>query len=127
MAEDRCIICGEKKRGIRVREDWMINLIRWFKRNVTRSEKGYGLVVCKEDYQRYYKMRKRFESRRALYLALGIVFTLLMLFVSQNRLTAIVYGVIVILFFYLLAHLNYMPALEMPKGGAAREKGRRGR
>ncbi len=107
-------MCGEKRKGLRVREDYVIKSIRWFKRNVTRNEKGYVLVVCKEDYPKYYKARKKFESRRALYIALAVVFAALMVFISQNKLTALVYGIIVVFFFYLLSHLTYMPSLIMP-------------
>jgi len=114
MAEERCIICGERRSGLSVNEDNTIRFIRWFKRNITKNEKGYRLVVCKDDYQKYYKARKKFESRRALYLALGVVFTVLMLFVSQNKVWALVYGAIIIVFFYLLTYLTYMPSLKMP-------------
>ncbi|MCW6159724.1 MAG: hypothetical protein LVQ95_01385 [Candidatus Micrarchaeales archaeon] len=120
MAESRCIMCGQKKAGLRVKEDNVISLMRWFKRNVTKNEKGYTLVVCKEDYPKYYKQRKRFESRRALYVALGAVFAVFMFAVGANKPLALLYGAIIVAFFYLLSHLTYMPAVEMPAQRARR-------
>lgn len=125
MAENRCIMCGQKRDGLRVKEDSVIILMRWFKKNITKNEKGYRLVVCKEDFPKYYKQRKRFESRRALYVALGAVFAVFMLAVGADKLLALVYGIIIVLFFYLLAHLTYTPAVEMPAEGHHAEKRRR--
>jgi len=113
--ESRCIICGLPKDGLEVKEDYVINFIRLFKRNVTKNEKGYRLVVCKDCYPKYAKQRKRFDTRRATYITLGVIFTALFLVVSPNKLAALAYGVLITLFLYLLSLVNYVPALNIPQ------------
>ncbi len=128
MKDDRCIICGEKKNGLSVREDYMIQAIRWFKKNVTKNERGYALVVCKSCYPKYAKARKKFENRQLLYLILGVVFAAVLVYASVDKPLAILYGMLVILFMFLLSLLTYMPELEVPiaaggaKGPAEQEK-----
>ncbi len=89
-------------------------MIRLFKRNITKSEKGYRLVVCKECFIKYTSLRRKFERRRALYVAIGVIFTAMFLALSPNKLMALAYGILVIIFLYLLSLVNYIPALEMP-------------
>ncbi len=115
MKESRCIMCGNPRQGLEVRPDYMIDTIRWFKRNVTKSEKGYGLVVCRDCFARYDKLRRSYQRRQAMYVALGIIFALALVAVAGPRLlSALVYGLLIIAFMYLLAQLSYMPALRMP-------------
>ncbi|EQD59708.1 hypothetical protein B1B_08080, partial [mine drainage metagenome] len=45
---------GEKT-GHRRQRDYVIGAIRWFKKNVTKNEKGHALVVCKACYPAYKK------------------------------------------------------------------------
>lgn len=123
MKETRCIVCGKEKDGLEVRDDKVIEAIRWFKRNVTKNEKGYRLVVCKECYPVYLKARKRFERRQALYIAVGVVFAALILFASVNKALALLYGIAIVVFVYLLSILTYVPALNMPAQKKAQEKG----
>ncbi|MGC8572134.1 MAG: hypothetical protein ACP5RI_00305 [Candidatus Micrarchaeia archaeon] len=113
--EPRCIICGKEKEGLEVQEDFVISSIRWFKRNITKNEKNYKLVVCKECYPTYYKARERYEKRRALYLVIGILFALILLIISQNKILAFIYAVIVVVFVYLLSLFTYMPAVKIPE------------
>ncbi len=110
----RCILCGQQKDGIPVKMDHVINGIRWFKRNVTKNEKGYVLVVCRDDYKKYYKARASFVRKQVGYVTLGIVFTIVLAITSRGNLTGIFIGVIITLFLYFLSLLSYMPALEMP-------------
>ncbi|MGC8651640.1 MAG: hypothetical protein ACP5UH_00080 [Candidatus Micrarchaeia archaeon] len=118
MEENRCIICGLEKDGIEVKEDYIIDTIRWFKRNVTRNEKGYRLVVCKECYPKYKKARDSYTRREVAYLAIGVIFAaLLIAFSGGHELSAVFYGVLIIIFMYLLAQLSYMPALKLPQVG----------
>ncbi|MCL4373298.1 MAG: hypothetical protein M1360_00925 [Candidatus Marsarchaeota archaeon] len=116
MEETRCIICGLEKDGIEVKEDFIINTIRWIKRNITRSEKGYRLVVCKECYPKYKKARDSYVRKELTYLAIGVLFAaMLVVFSGGHVLRAILYGAIIIVFMYLLAQLSYMPALKLPQ------------
>ena len=121
--ESRCIICGKSLAGLEVRNDYVISSIRWFKRNVTRNEKGYRLVVCKEDFQKYYKQRKSFERKRGLYVGLGIVFAAALFLLSSFNLYSLAYGLGIIAFLYLLSLVSYIPALDIPAEGknAAKE------
>ncbi|MGC8675955.1 MAG: hypothetical protein ACP5T3_00350 [Candidatus Micrarchaeia archaeon] len=115
MAKSICIVCGEEKQGIEVEQDWVINTIRWFKRNVTKNEQGNRLVVCKECYPKYAIMRKKYEGREKLYLALGIIFTLFSLFVASDKLYALGVGILVTALLYAFSLLSYTPKLKMPK------------
>ena len=77
MSKTYCIVCGKEKKGIPVQDDVVLGFIRWFKRTVTKNEKGNLLVVCKEDYLAYKAARKRYEGRQKVYLVLGVLFVLL--------------------------------------------------
>ena len=110
--EEACIICGKRIAGIEVRNDYILSSIRWFKRNVTRNEKGFRLVVCKEDFPKYYKQRKSFERKRSLYIGLGVVFAAALFILSEFNLYSLFYGIGIVVFLYLLSLVSYMPALE---------------
>jgi hypothetical protein len=112
--ETRCIICGEPKNGLEVSEDWVIKTIRAFKKNVTKNEKNYRLVVCKECYPKYAKSRSGFNKRRAIYLTLGIAFGIMAVIASSFRPASFLIAIIVICVMYLLSLFSYMPALVMP-------------
>ncbi|MEM0159195.1 MAG: hypothetical protein QXT89_01855 [Candidatus Micrarchaeaceae archaeon] len=121
--KEYCIICGKEKQGIPVEEDSVIAAIRWFKRNITKNEQHNLLVVCKECYPKYAKERKSYESRRTLYIALGIAFIIISAIVSP-RATTIAIAVAVAAFLYLLSFLSYMPKLDIEKAkGKARPQG----
>ncbi|MGC8687201.1 MAG: hypothetical protein ACP5RM_00685 [Candidatus Micrarchaeia archaeon] len=113
--EDRCIICGQEKPGIEIKEDYMVSLIRWFKRNVTKNEKGYHLVVCRECYVKYKKQYDSYVRKEIAYVTIGVVFAALMIVMgSANLVSAVAFGIAIIVFMYLLAQLSYMPALKLP-------------
>lgn len=111
--EPRCIICGSAKDGIAVQDDQVLGIMRWFKRNVTRNEQGYKLIVCRSCYPTYTKSRKRFVNRQVLYVGLGVILSLLLVVGGANKLLAVLYGVVVIVFMYALSLLSYMPALKV--------------
>ncbi|MDE1856607.1 MAG: hypothetical protein KGH98_00820 [Candidatus Micrarchaeota archaeon] len=122
MNENRCIICGEKRNGLPVKEDFVIGAIRWFKRNVTRNERGYRLVVCKDCYKEYHKSRAVFERRQMAYIALGVIFTAVLFFASGLNVVTIPFGIALTLFLYaLLLAGRYMPAVETPRAAAQPE------
>lgn len=114
MKETRCIICGEKRNGLAVRSDRMIAAIRWVKRNVTKNEKSYNLVVCRDCFLKYKKARDGYQRKQATYTAMGLVFAVLLLFVSGFRLSAFAAGAAITAFMYLLSQLSYMPGVSMP-------------
>jgi len=114
MREDRCIICGEQKLGLEVKNDRILESIRWFKRNVTRNEKGYHLIVCKDCYRSYKKARDSYARRQILYLTLGIVFAAFITIFSANKLEALLAGLGIILFLYMLSLASYMPDIISP-------------
>ncbi|HUY70206.1 MAG TPA: hypothetical protein VMV00_01400 [Candidatus Baltobacteraceae bacterium] len=108
--EDRCIICGEPRRGLRVKEDYQIRAIRWFKKSILRNEKGYGLVVCKECYPKYKKAKDSYNRKQGIYIGIGVLFAFALgIFSGGNILPAILYGGIVIVFMYALSQISYMP------------------
>lgn len=112
MKESRCIICGEKKDGLEVKDDYVIEVIRWLKKNITKDEKGARLVVCKEDFPKYKKARDSYKKKQMAYTILGLLFALTLVGIAGSRiLLAILLGLGVIAFMYLLAQLSYMPDL----------------
>ncbi len=118
-----CIICGEKKDGLRVKNDGIINAIRWLKHNITRNERGYDLVVCKECFLKYREAKTKYDHRRIIYVGIGVIFTLLLLLLSGGRsIGALISGIVLIGLMYLLSLLSYMPSLEIPKTETKRAK-----
>ena len=113
MVKSYCIICGEEKNGLPIQNDMVLDAIRWFKQNVTKNEKGNRLVVCKECYPKYADRRKKFETRQATYLAIGIIFAALGLLFAFSLATLSV-AILLIAFLYLLALLNYVPKVALP-------------
>lgn len=111
MNENRCIVCGNKKPGLRVREDYVIHTMRLVKRNITKSEKGYTLVVCRDCYKKYDKARHTYERRRITYVALGVVAAAFWVILSGGKIGGIAAGVILVAFMYLLSLLSYTPAV----------------
>ena len=105
-----CIICGAEKKGLDVQDDWVLGLIRWFKRNVTRNENGNRLVVCRECYPKYEASRSKFESRQKLYVALGAIFAALSLVLSPS-LTSMLFAALVLLIMLALSLLSYTPRI----------------
>ncbi len=95
-----------------VQDDYFLESVRWFKRNVTKNLQGNRLVVCEADYPKYKADRKRFESRQHLYLALGTMFVILSLFVAP-RLTTLVVALPIGVLLYLLPFLNYTPKINI--------------
>ncbi|MEM3781464.1 MAG: hypothetical protein QXT43_00675 [Candidatus Micrarchaeaceae archaeon] len=110
-----CIICGNEKQGLEVENDFVINSIRWFKKNVTKNERNNRLVVCRDCYIKYAGMRKKYEGRVRLYLALGIIFALFAFLVSADKLYALAIGAFVVALLYLFSMLSYMPKLKTGK------------
>lgn len=110
-----CIICGKSRTGLLVEEDYIINALRWFKRNVTKDEQKNKLVVCKEDYATYNKNRKRYLSRQALYLGIGVIFLLITIAISfsSGKFGGILFGLFCLLVLFLISLLNYTPALKI--------------
>lgn len=121
MAKSYCIICGKEKKGIEIEYDNVINGIRWFKRNITKNEKNNVLVVCSSCYPTYKKSRDKFESREKLYLILGMIFLILIVFISHT-IPAFIAGLVVLAFLYLLSLMNYMPKLDLRKGKKSEKK-----
>ena len=118
MKENRCIVCGEQKNGLEVKEDYIIGSIRWIKRNITMGfwpEKGSRLVVCKGCYPKYSKYRTAYVRKSIMYPTLGVLFLIALLFVSPNKVLAIIYGLILIIVMYALSLLTYTPAVKTPE------------
>jgi hypothetical protein len=107
-----CIICGKEKDGFDVKEDYVIESMRWFKRNVTRNAKNYTIVVCKECVPQYRKLRARHVRSRSIYVGLGVIFTVTLLLASHGSLGALAYGIAMTVFLYLLSLLSYIPAVK---------------
>ena len=93
MKESRCIICGEKKNGLAVRNDYVIESVRWFKKNVTKNEKNYRLVVCKDCFLKYKKARDSYQRKELMYTTLGAVFAVLLVFISRFSISAFAAGI----------------------------------
>jgi len=116
-----CIMCGKRRPGIPVESDYVIEAIRWFKRNVTKDEQKNRLVVCKNDYPKYKKNRDRYTLRRFIYLSLGAVFVVLGLLLSF-RIGTLLAGFAVLIFLYLISLMNYTPKLRIEVKTTASKK-----
>ncbi len=114
ISNNRCIICGQQKPGLTVKDDFVLDSIRWIKRNITKNEKGYTLVVCKEDYKKYLKERNKYIRRQIFYIAVGIIFAALLI-IDARSIGAVLFGLAIILLLYLLSLLSYIPAVELPE------------
>ena len=116
-----CIICGKQKKGIAVKEDRVLQFLRWFKGNVTHNLQSNALVVCGEDMDEYKKKRERFTSRKNLYIALGVIFAILGLIISIS-IPTIILSALVIAALYLISLVNYTPALVIDQEKRAQIK-----
>ncbi len=116
-----CIMCGKRKTGIAIKDDRVLQFLRWFKGNVTHSLQGNSLVVCGDDMEAYKKKRDRFTSRKNLYLALGFIFAILGLIISIN-INTIALSALVIAALYLISLVNYTPGLVMDQKKPAKIK-----
>lgn len=112
MKKVYCIVCGKEKKGIAVQDDLVLDFLRWFKRNVTRNEKGSGLVVCKDDYVAYKTSRKKYESRQRAYLVLGTLFVMLTIAIYPGVATVLT-SLLVLFFIVLLSLLSYTPRISI--------------
>lgn len=115
MGKRYCIVCGKEKKGIEIGDDYVLDSIRWFKRNVTKNEARNVLVVCKDCYSVYKKGRKKYESRQRLYVALGIVFVIMMIYIGGLSIQAILISIAILILFYLFSLLSYTPKIEIKK------------
>lgn len=122
--ESRCVICGEKKPGLRIQEDSVVRCMRWFNRKVLKKYRNYNLVVCKDCYIKYKKARRSYVRKQVAYLSIGVIFTIMLLIFSGWNLSALLYGAILTFFMYLLSLISYVPALNAPEN-AAQSRGKR--
>ena len=123
--ESRCIICGEGKNGLEVKEDSVINIIRYFKKNVLKNEKNYRLVVCRQCYPKYSKERSSFTKRRILYVGIGLVFGILAIIIAPLNASSYLIAVLVVGLMYLFSLLSYMPAVIIPEAAKAAAEGQK--
>jgi hypothetical protein len=124
----RCIICGEEKEGLPVKEDYIITAIRWVNRNIFHKYRNYHLVVCKECYLKYHKQREKYVHKQIAYVAIGVLFTLALLYSSRGNPVSLLYGIAVIIFMYALSLVSYAPSLNIkknaPKKATAKKSGK---
>ena len=123
MVEKRCIVCGIKRDGLPVREDNVIMAIRWFKRNVTKNEKGYNLVVCRDCYKKYEKSKHTYDRRRILYTSLGVIVAVLWIIVGGIRIDTVITAIVFIGIMYLLSLISYTPSLILDVNHKVRKRG----
>ncbi|MCL4403669.1 MAG: hypothetical protein M1500_00255 [Candidatus Marsarchaeota archaeon] len=130
---DRCVMCGAEKPGIPIREDVVFRAYRALihaSRTITGrgalNKRKFNLVVCREDYPKYKKLRNSYLRKEFTYVGIGVIFTALMMLVSPSKLLALAYGLVLILFLYILAQISYMPALDIhEEHGKARDSASR--
>ncbi|VVB77333.1 Uncharacterised protein [uncultured archaeon] len=112
-----CIVCGNERKGIPVREDYVLGALRWFKKNVTRNEQGNALVVCKDCYGDYKKRRATYESRQKVYLVLGTLFIVVGVASSIGSggfsVTTVLVSLGAFALLYILSLLSYMPKIDL--------------
>jgi hypothetical protein len=120
MRESYCMICGEKKDGIPIKEDYVIEAIRWFNRKVLRQPpRNNRIVVCSSCYEKYKKQRSKYLSRQKVYIVAGILFLIFGIVLTRAP-QAILLSILVCIGLYLLSLLTYLPDLELPNAAAAK-------
>ncbi|HUB92765.1 MAG TPA: hypothetical protein VL945_02290 [Candidatus Saccharimonadales bacterium] len=126
MRQSYCIVCGSRKDGIEIREDHVIDLIRWFNRTVLRTPpRDNRIVVCSSCYPKYETQRKRYLSRQRTYFVLGALFVIFAIIVASNKIEALLIGIGICALLYVFSLLSYMPDLKYD--GKPGGKGRPGR
>jgi uncharacterized protein (DUF983 family) len=123
--EPRCIICGEAKEGLPVKEDYVIAAIRWVNRKIFHKYRNYRLVVCKDCYLKYSKQRDKYVRKQITYVIIGVLFTLALFFSSHGNPISLLYGFAVIVFMYALSLASYIPALSIQKHKAEKDRPKR--
>ncbi len=112
MRESYCIICGEEREGVEVKEDRVLSALRWFNRTILRiPPRNNSIVVCKSCYPTYKKQRKKYLGRQRTYLVLGFLFVLFGAIIAKT-VVSIVVGLGLMVFLYLLSLLSYTPELK---------------
>ena len=122
MKKTVCIICGKEKNGLQVKDDYVLETLRWIKTNITKNVKNYNLVVCKEDFLTYQKKRDGFERKEIIYGAIGVIFLIALIITSQGNIGAVFVGLAVTIGLLALAHVSYIPAVELPAGVSVPQK-----
>ena len=109
-----CMLCGKEKRGIEIEEDDVIRSIRWFKHDILKKPLSENkVVICNDCYDNYKKYFKKYKSRQRTYIILGVLFAVFGIIVAQNKVLAIITGIIIVGALYLLSFLSYMPELKI--------------
>ncbi len=108
-------MCSQERDGLQVKEDRILGLMRWTKSKIAKNPKNYRLVVCKECFLNYKKRHDRYERNQMLYIILGVLFLVALGIAARGSLSAIGFGIVILIFLYILAQLSYLPAVEMPQ------------
>jgi hypothetical protein len=106
-----CIICGKNKEGFEVEEDLFIKGIRKLKK-FFGIEKKNKLVVCKECYPKYLKLRKKFESKQRNFGIVVIIFFAIAILTSPDKISAIIYSLILSFVFLFILVFYYIPKVK---------------
>ena len=113
----------EYYKGIEIEEDDVIRTIRWFNRKILRTpDRNNKIVICSDCYDKYKKYRKRYKSRQRTYIILGVLFAVFGIIVAQNKIVAVLLGIVIIVALYLLSFLSYMPELKLKPGADGKKK-----
>jgi hypothetical protein len=107
-----CIVCEKEKKGIELQDDAVLGSLRWFKRNVTKNERGNRLVVCRDCYPSYKISRKKYEDRQRMYVVLGVLFGIVCMVVSPT-LTSFLASMLILLLLLFLSILSYTPKISI--------------
>ncbi len=127
MTGNICIMCEKDKAGIRIKDDATLRTLKWIKYELLKRPRRHsGPVVCRECYSAYSKKRKSFERKQIIYSIIGVVFAIALVVATGGRKPgAYAFGVLVVVFMLGLAHLNYIPELEMPSAPSGQGPRRR--
>ena len=108
-----CIMCGERKPGIGLRDDNVIRAVRFAKLRILKREpQTKSPVVCRQCYDKYEQARNKYKSREKIYVGLALVFAILGIALRPS-IGSLGYGIFVVALFYAIALLNYMPELDL--------------
>lgn len=116
-----CIVCGKERKGIPVKEDFVIRSIRRAK-GAFKIATGNKLVVCPEHIDDARKKREKFERGLLTYAGIGavlgvilVVVNLMTSFDAFRLIQSLALLVLLVVVMAMLSLYQYFPAIGAPK------------
>ncbi|MCX8166466.1 MAG: hypothetical protein N3E37_01280 [Candidatus Micrarchaeota archaeon] len=123
-----CIVCGTELPGLMIKdakkiyeEDIVLVTLRKIKNIIMPGKTGiHQLYVCNNCLDRYKEKRKRYESTMNTIIVIAVLLSIIviilpLMYVRLPDLVSVIFSVVFLLMFVVLATLSYVPPLEESK------------